>query len=174
MFRFADEKKYPELYKKWVRFCVQKDFILTKNSGICSTYFNAEFVKVGKRKTLRWVLDPVPTNYGDIDIQLSVRPTPTSSRKPPKDRTTLPEQLNEFRVKDAILSLNSICPPGYKLEVHEENRKAIFYKMENNTLHSIPEVTATIVVDENLKEVIQKKPSDSITRMVSKSLRLSI
>ena len=45
---------------------------------------------------------------------------------------------------------DSICPPGYNLELHEEDRKVIFYKMENNTLHSIPDMTATIVVNENM------------------------
>ena len=99
----------------WVRFCVQKDIILTKNSGICSSHFNAEFVKVRKRKTLRWVFDPVPTNYGDIDIpRSSVRPTPTTSRRHP-NRTNLPNLLNEFRTKDAIFSFSDIN--DYKLKV---------------------------------------------------------
>ena len=154
VFGFPKQSKHPDLYRKWVSFCVQKDFVLTENSGICSHHFNAEYIKVGKRKTLRWVLAPVPTNYGDLDIPHSVRPTPTHTRKPPTDRSTLPDQLNDFRAQDAISNFDdldeSICPPGYKLEVHEENRKAIFYKMEKNNLHNIPEVTATIVVDDTL------------------------
>ena len=87
MFGFPNEKKYPDIFKKWVQFCVQHDLVVTKNSGICCTHFDAKWIKIGKRKTLRWTLSPVPTNYGNNDIPITIRPTPTSTRKPPKDRS---------------------------------------------------------------------------------------
>ena len=117
---------------------------------------------VGKRKTFRWVLCPVPTNYADIDVLHSVRPTPTTSRRH-HNRTTLPFQLNEFRTKDATQSFSdindSIFGLGYKLEVHEENREAIFYKMENNMLH-IPTLYTSY--------------RQETFRLISERLRLSI
>ena len=36
-----------------------------KNSGICSKHFEEHFLKVGKRTTLRWELNPIPTIYPD-------------------------------------------------------------------------------------------------------------
>jgi hypothetical protein len=86
-------------------------------------------------------------------------PTPPSYRRP-TDRSS-PDELKEFQRNDEIKSLaditDSLCPAGYKLELHDlTSKKAILYKMETNT-HGIPEVTETIVIDEELHVKLYKK-----------------
>ena len=160
VFAFPNELKKPELHRQWVRFCNQKTvFKITVNSGVCDKHFDSKFIKDGQRKRLIWEQDPVPTNYAaDIDIPPSVLPTPQTTRKPPTDRSQ-PDQLGDFRKDDMIKSLaditNSICPPGYKLEVHD-GKAAILYKLET-TVNNIPEVTETIVVDKDLHVKLYKK-----------------
>ena len=162
VFVFPSKEKNAELHQEWVRFCNQKSaFIITGNSGICEKHFEAKFIKEGVRKTLRWDLDPVPSNYCvDIEVPISLIPTPTSHRKPPTDRSS-PDEFPGFRKNDEIKNFaditDALCPDGYKLEMHEENKKAIFYKQECNSLHNIPEVTEHIVIDEHLHVKLYKK-----------------
>ena len=64
-----------------------------------------------------------------------------------------------FTKNDAIKTIDDItdavCPPGYKLEVHE-GKAVILYKMEMSSQH-IPEVTETIVVDKELHVKLYKR-----------------
>ena len=156
---FPDEVKNPDLRRQWVRFCNQKSFHITNNSGICTKHFDAKFIKEGERKTLKWELDPVSNNYcADIDLPPSSLPTPSTSRKPPTDRSS-PDQINDFLKNDEIKTLadltDALCPPGYKLEVHE-GKAAIYYKMELSE-QNIPEVTETIVIDSKLHAKLYKR-----------------
>jgi hypothetical protein len=135
VFVFPDEEKKPELRRKWVRFCNQKyAFKITVNCGICENHFDQRFVKHGERKRLVWGQeDPMPTVYAaNINIPPSVLPTTPTTRRPPTDRSQ-PDQLNDFRRDDMIKSLSditdSVCPTGYKLEVHD-GKAAILYKLE--------------------------------------------
>ena len=57
----------------------------TKYTGICSKHFESKFLKIGKRTTLKWELNPVPTIYPK-GILPSLLPTPSSSRKPATNR----------------------------------------------------------------------------------------
>ena len=141
------------MFREWIRFCNRKDaFQVTNNSGVCTKHFEKRYIRQGDRKTLIWALNPVPTIYAAAkDVPPSVLPTPTSHRKPPTDRSS-PDELNAFRQEDKIKSFSDIsdtlCPAGFKLEIHHAPRKrAIFYKMETNSI-GIPEATQTIVIDE--------------------------
>ena len=80
VFQFPDQTKKPELFKKWVRFVNRQDFTVTKNSGICANHFEDTLIKIGKRKTLRWDLDPEPTHY-TVPIPPSLIPTSETKRK---------------------------------------------------------------------------------------------
>ena len=150
----------PNLLREWIRFCNQKKSLqITSTIGICTKHFNDKFVKVGERKTLRWELHPIPTKYcPDIEMPPSIMPTTSTHRKPPTDRSQ-PDQLNSFLEDDLIKSLtdirDSVCPPGYKLEVHDE-KAAILYKLEM-TENKIPEVTETIVIDQELHVKLYKR-----------------
>ena len=164
VFVFPNKEAKPALFQQWIRFCNQKTaFSITGNSGICEKHFTSNFIKQGKRKTLRWDIDPVPSNYcADVNVPPSQLPTPISHRKPPTDRTS-PDQLNDFRKQDEIKTFEDIneqlCPEGYKLEVHTQNKRAIFYKQDLNLSHAecLPEITEHIVIDENLHAKLFKK-----------------
>ena len=154
-----DEVIKPDLRRQWMRFCNQKSFHIKHKSGICTKHFDAKFVKEGERKTLKWELDPVPSNYcPDIDLPPSSLPTLWTTRKPPIDRSS-PDQLNDFQKNDEIKSLadftDALCPPGYKLEVHE-GKAAIFCKMEMSE-QNIPKMTEGIVIDSKLHGKLYKR-----------------
>ena len=145
---FPDQSKSSNLLPVWIRFCNQKDLHITEHVGICIKHFDDKFVKEGKRKTLRWELNPIPTKYSpDIEVAPSLIPTTPTYRKPPTDRSE-PDQLKEFQKGDTIQSLgdvtDSVCPAGYKMEMHD-GKAAILYKLEM-TENNIPEVTETIVL----------------------------
>ena len=38
----------------------RRDWAPTRRSGVCSKHFEKKFLKVGKRTTLQWGLQPVP------------------------------------------------------------------------------------------------------------------
>ena len=70
VFRFP--LKNPESNRKWITFVNRRDWTPTRRSGVCSKHFE-EFLKVGKRATLRWELQPVPSMYyGNESISSSV------------------------------------------------------------------------------------------------------
>ena len=131
----------------------RRDWAPTRRSGICSKHFEEKFLKVGKRATLRWELQPVPsTCSGNESIPPSVMPTPKTQRKPPSRVTVLPDQLDDFNDQDKILHFSSIdeslCPSGYKLQI--DKSRAVFYKLENCKTFDIPIVTEAIVIDDDL------------------------
>jgi len=104
-----------ELNKKWIRFVNRKDWTVPKHSGICAKHFEEKFLKTGKRTTLRWELQTVPTIYPDAEfIPPSVLPTPKTSRKPPSRVVTLPDQIEEFtnfdKIADFTSTDESFCP----------------------------------------------------------------
>ena len=102
--------------------------------GICEKHFHKRFIKYGERKTLIWGQeDPLPTIFSvEKDLPPSLLPTTPTTRKPPTDRSE-PDQLNDFQKSDLLKSLSditdSVCPTGYKLEVHD-GKAAIFYKLD--------------------------------------------
>ena len=159
VFQFPDPIKKPELFKKWVRFVNRQEFTVMENSGMCAKHFEDKFIKVGKRKTLRWDLDPEPTIYA-VPILPSLIPTPETKRKKPTDRSIIPDEMATFTEVHQIKSLSdidsSMCPSGFVLEMHQNT--AIFYKLER-AQNNVPEVTATIIIDEALHVKLFKKSS---------------
>ena len=158
VFRFPHEEKKAFIYQKWVRFVNRENFVVTDNSGICASHFEKKFIKDGKRKTLKWELDPEPTIY-NVPILPSLIPTPETKRKKPKDRS-LPDEIHSFRDNDNIKSISEIDsskPSGFTFEKHDT--AAIFYKLERSTPNQIPEVTATIIIDDSLHVKLFKKSS---------------
>ena len=113
----------------------RKDWAPTRRSGVCSKHFEEKFLKVGKRATLRWELQPVSSIHsGNKSIPLSIMPTPKTQRKPPSRVTALPNQLDDFNDHDKFLDFSSVgkslCPIGYKLQI--DRSRAVFYKLENS------------------------------------------
>ena len=50
----------PDLLEKWIKFVNRVNWKPTKQSIICMKHFK-EFISRGKRMTLKWKLQPVPT-----------------------------------------------------------------------------------------------------------------
>ena len=126
--------KNPELNRKWVRFVNRRKWGPMRRSGVCSKHFIEKFLKVGKRATLRWKLQPVPSICsGNESIPPSVMPTPKTQRKPSSRVTALSDQLDDFNDHDKISDFpcigESLCPSGYKLQI--DKSRAVFYKLEN-------------------------------------------
>ena len=70
---FSFEKPRIKQKMDYRRFVNSEDWALTSCSGICSKHFEEKFLKVGKRATLRWKLQPVPSIYsGNESIPPSV------------------------------------------------------------------------------------------------------
>ena len=62
-FRFPFKK--PELLKKWCKFVNRFNWTLAANSVICVNHVEKKYVINGKRKTLNWILDPIPTIHSE-------------------------------------------------------------------------------------------------------------
>ena len=111
VFRFP--LKNPELNRKWIRFVNRIDWASTRRSGVCSKHFEKKLLKVGKRATLRWELQPVPSIYSDNEsIPPSFMPTPKTQRKPLNRVIALPDKISDFSTIG-----ESLCPSGYKLQI---------------------------------------------------------
>ena len=156
VFLFPNKVKKPDLYRKWIRFVNRHSWEPKQSIGICAKHFDSKYIKSGCRQTLKWELDPVPTNYCQ-DLPPSVIPTVETPRKPPIDRNSIPDEIHSFQQDHAISDFTDItddmCPQGYKLERHD--RAAIFYKLEMDKVP--PEVTETIIVDNQLHVKLYKK-----------------
>ena len=155
IFSFPDCAKKPDLYRQWIRFVNCNNFEPKPSIGICSKHFDQKLINVGIRKTLKWELDPIPTNYC-MYIPPSVLPTVETKRKPPVVRGVKADELPKFKEQDTIHAFSEItdalCPPGYSLELHA--KAAIFYRLE---IKDIPEVKETIIVDDKLHIKLFKK-----------------
>ena len=101
-----------------------------KNSGICSKHYEDYFLKVGKRTTLRWELNPIPIIYPDT-ILPSLLPIPTTSRRPPLKRTLDVDESVAFKQSDILTfkTLHENCSEGY--QVLREDHKIMFIELEN-------------------------------------------
>ena len=133
------------LRSQWIKLSKCQNASALKNSFICEKHFEDRFLKKNeKRCRLNNHLNPVPTIYSD-----------KKPRKPPTERIFQPDQLKEYKEKDAISSFSDIndtllhvLGKDFHLDKYEDH--AVFYKLENNH-HSIPEVTVSIYIDSNLK-----------------------
>ena len=148
VFRFPLEN--PALNRKWIRFVNRRDWAPTRRSCVCSKHFEEKFLKVGKRATLRWELQPVPSIYsGNESISPSVMPTPKAQKSPSSRVTALPNQLDDFNDHDKISDFSSIgkslCPSGYKFQIDKNG--AVLYKLKNCKTFDIPTDTEAMVID---------------------------
>ena len=65
---FKFPSKRPDLCKEWIKFVGDNCFPLTENKGICLAHFDKKFVKTGKRTTLKWEMNPIPSIYQQDDF----------------------------------------------------------------------------------------------------------
>ena len=58
-FRFPFKRD--DLMTKWIQFVNRANWTPSSNSVICCKHFDAKFISDGKRKKLKWSLNPIPT-----------------------------------------------------------------------------------------------------------------
>lgn len=174
-FRFP--LKNMDLCIKWIKFVNRKNFKPSKHSCICEKHFEKKYISAGLRKDLLWDMEPVPTIYSTAQMKTSCPQPSWVTRKPPKPRSILPDQLQEFHQVDQIKSLEDLdethAPPGY-LYHKVENEYAAYYKM---CFKKSPKVIRTIRIDKLLRVSLERdgvcvplpKWWSSKARLVSKS-----
>ena len=98
--------KKPELLNRWTA---------TSTAVLCEKHFKEDVIKRGKRSTLNWNLNPIPT------IQTTIaRKRPSSllamseMRGPPKIRNIEEDQISDFNERDVIKNFKSIDPVKHR------------------------------------------------------------
>ena len=142
-----------DLLEKWRHFVNRQAWKPTKSSVLCENHFEDHYILHGKRKTLKWCLNPVPTIHSELAAKRpSTLPTLTPVRKPPKIRNILPDQAPEFFRSDLIRSLKEIndehCPPGFQVKIGENN--VIFYRLVFDPETDFPSIHECIKIDRDL------------------------
>ena len=156
-FHFPTKKD--ELLDKWKQFVGKKDWSPTNASVLCEKHFKEKFLKRGKRTTLKWDLNPVPTIQ---DEETKKRPADFPEvheiRKPPKIRNILPDQIKDFYSQDKIRAYEDIdpvrhCPQGYEAKKHESS--ILFYRTVFEETTGFPSISAAILIDHQLHVKLQ-------------------
>ncbi|XP_047142955.1 THAP domain-containing protein 2-like [Hydra vulgaris] len=113
------------LEEKWMKFVNRKDWKPSKHSVICLDYFEKKYLKYGKRVTLKYELNHVPTIYSDeISIPSSIIPKIPTFRKPPTDRhSIILDEIYTFQEMDKIKNIDMLhesnSPNGFSFQRYE-------------------------------------------------------
>ena len=146
--------KKPDLLNVWKKFVNRRDWNPTQSSVVCEKHFADRLVTRGKRTTLNWSLNPIPTIHSELACKRpSTLTNVTDFRKPPKIRNVLPDQMNDFTASDTITDLKDIdtvkhCPPGFQCKRDEDH--VLFYKLIFDKETDFPVVQECIRIDTDL------------------------
>ena len=116
-FYFPLDKRKSHLLPAWEKFVCRDGWKPSANSVICEFHFEDRLIRKGKRWTLKWKLNPIPTMLTDEmkAMPQSVQPTPAAPpRKSPAKRTYQEDEINAFLSQDIIgdvSELNSTHAP---------------------------------------------------------------
>ena len=155
-FRFPHGK--PDLNIKWIKFVNRADWNVSKNSVLCVNHFEEKFITKGRRNTLNWSLNPVPTIHSEIiNTKPSLLPTSTTLRKAPKERIYREDELPNFISADAISNFDDLeekkcCPTGFQFK-KDENYVWIYRIDFNET--NFPSLKECIRIDRDLNVKLQ-------------------
>ena len=145
--------KRDDILGKLIKFIRKKDWLPTNSSVICEKHFKDIYLKRGKRTTLNWEMNPVPTIHNSEALQRPANfPEIKYLRKPPKIRNILPDQKPEFDAIDLIKSFDKIdpikhCPEGYKGK--RNTSSVLFYRTDFDET-GFPSISAAILINSNL------------------------
>ena len=122
----------PDLLEKWIKFVNRVNWKPTKHSIICVKHFEEEFISQGKRMTLKWKLQPIPTIHTEKALKRpSTLPTSSYPRKSPKIRIYQQDEIGIFKAQDVITSFDDLTPmnasPGY--QCYKTDVSIVFYNI---------------------------------------------
>ena len=160
-FNFQTKQKSQNYSKKWVRFVNRRDLTVTNNSGMCAIYFEDDLNQDRRTKNTEMGFRSRTHKVHSAHTSIFDSHSRIQKKKKPKDRSTKEDEMKAYTESDQIKTLDdfvsSMFPPGLILERHEN--AAIFYRLERCPPHNVPEVTATIMIDEALHVKLFKKSS---------------
>ena len=155
-YKFPQDK---ELSGKWLRFLNRPaDFVITKNSFICSLHFNDKFLKLTPQNftRLNYNIKPIPTIHPP-STPLSQAIIPTNSRPPPKVRALQPDQISIYEGKYRIQKFQDVVdfleksPEFASLKLHiEDSFVTAYHLVISSGLASVKECI-TIYTDFQVK-----------------------
>ena len=154
VFHFPLKKE--RLCLEWIRFVNRRNWEPSKTSVICEKHFEDHYIRHGKRTTLNWVSNPVPTALTKAQAEHhSTIPTKLTSRPPPKNRSLLPDELNNFNTLDKITGFEcldeSLAPPNYSFHQSEE-QYVVYYEL---CFEEFPKIRNAIKIDNHMKVKLQ-------------------
>ena len=150
--------KNEDLMGRWVKFVNRADWKPKPTSVLCERHFSEEYITRGKRCTLKWNLNPIPTKHSSLAKKRpSTLPDLSTPRKAPKIRNIEPDQMQDFLNMDKIESFADIdiqkhCPPGYSSK--KEENSIIFYMTASDEL-GFPRISRSIRIDNNMHIKLQ-------------------
>ena len=159
VFRLPDDT---EQRKKWIRFLNRSDHDSLKMIKICYKHFEEKALhKTPTRVQLNSKMKPVPTIIPSTQKTNNLPPfavmeTLKNARKPPTARNFGEDELLKFNKMNSISSFDDIILKGpqsfdddFKFEKKEDH--LIIYKLEEDTVTNIPQVTYAIRIHNNLR-----------------------
>ena len=90
-FYFPLDERKSHLLPAWEKFVCQDGWKPSANSVICEFHFEDRLIRKGKRWTLKWKLNPMPTMLTD---EMKAMPQSAPPCKPPAKRTYQEDEIN--------------------------------------------------------------------------------
>ena len=157
-FYFPLDERKSHLLPAWEKFVCWDSWKPSANSVICEFHFEDRLIRKGKRWTLKWKLNPMPTKLTDEmkAMPQSVQSTPAAPpRKPPAKRTYQEDEINAFLSQDIIgdfSELNSThAPPGFQCT--KSDNSIVFFNL--TYVDGFPVIFESIKVDQSLHVQLQ-------------------
>ena len=157
-FYFPLDERKSHLLPAWEKFVCRDGWKPSINSVICEFHFEDRLIRRGKRWTLKWKVNPMPTMLTDEmkAMPQSVQPTPAAPpRKPPAKRTYQEDEINAFLSQDIIgdfSELNSThAPPAFQCT--KSDNSIVFFNL--TYVDGFPVIFESIKVDQSLHVQLQ-------------------
>ena len=158
VFYFPLDERKSHLLPAWEKFVYRDGWKPSANSVICEFHFEDRLIRKGKRWTLKWKLNQMPTILTDEmkAMPQSVQPTPAAPpRKPPAKRIYQEDEINAFLSQDIIgefSELNSThAPPGFQCT--KSDNSIVFFNV--TYVDGFPVIFEPIKVDQSLHVQLQ-------------------
>ena len=157
-FYFPLYKRKSHLLPAWDKLVCRDGWKPSANSVICEFHFEDRLIRKGKRWTLKWKLNPMPTMLTDEmkAMPQSVQPTPAAPpRKPPAKRTYQEDEINAFLSQDIIGDFSELnfthAPPGFQCT--KSDNSIVFFNL--TYVDGFPVTFESIKVDQSLHVQLQ-------------------